>query len=54
MLNAQQKIIIRGFVTDSITGEALIGASVYETHTLKGCTSNEYGFYSITCRIYHQ
>lgn len=46
--NAQQKITISGFVNDSITGEALIGASVYETRTLKGCITNEYGFYSLS------
>lgn len=43
-----QKFTISGYVTDISTGEKLINASVYDANTLKGTTTNEYGFYSIT------
>ncbi len=38
---------ISGFVTDSTSGEALIGASLYETRSQRGSVTNKYGFYSI-------
>lgn len=46
--NAQQNHTISGFVYDNQTGEALIGANVYEIISKNGCVSNEYGFYSLT------
>ena len=45
---AQSRFTISGFVSDSSSGEALIGASVYDARTLNGTTSNVYGFYSLT------
>ncbi len=39
---------VSGFVRDKATGEALIGANVYEGHSFKGTTANAYGFYSLT------
>ena len=39
---------ISGYVYDSLTGEALIGANVMVKKLVKGTTSNEYGFYSLS------
>ena len=44
----QQKWTISGYITDSKTGEKLIGATVYDTVSKKGAGTNEYGFYSLT------
>jgi len=43
-----QNITISGYVTDKQTGERLIGANIYNETTLKGATTNNYGFYSLT------
>jgi len=43
-----QKYTISGYVKDNSSGEELIGANVYIKELLKGTTSNQYGFYSIT------
>lgn len=42
------KFTVSGRVTDKVSGEILIGASVYDTYTGKGTAPNEYGFYSLT------
>jgi outer membrane cobalamin receptor len=47
-LKAQHKITYCGYVTDALSGEVLIGATVYEINSGKGCTTNEFGYYSIT------
>lgn len=39
---------ISGFVEDAVTGEKLIGATVYAPGLHTGTTSNQYGFYSLT------
>ncbi|MEM7103441.1 MAG: TonB-dependent receptor [Bacteroidota bacterium] len=39
---------LSGYVTDRTSGEALIGANVYETRQFRGTTTNEYGFFSLT------
>lgn len=44
----QKKFTISGYVTDSLNGETLIGASIAVMGEGKGITSNQYGFYSIT------
>lgn len=46
--NAQPKYTLSGTITDSQTGEALIGANIYITSIQKGTTTNTYGYYSIT------
>ena len=48
-LSAQQaqKRIVRGYVLDSLSKETLIGASVYEKNSGKGCVTNDYGYYSL-------
>ena len=45
---AQQKFTISGYVKDHETGEFLIGSTVYIKEKLKGISTNQYGFYSIT------
>jgi hypothetical protein len=47
---AQIKITISGYIKDTKTGEALIGASIYITNEKRGTTSNAYGFYSISAK----
>ncbi len=42
------KFTISGYVRDRSSGEALIGTNIYEVNSLKGTTSNEYGFFSLT------
>jgi len=45
------RMIINGYVRDSLTGESIIGASIIASMadgTSKGVSSNQYGFYSIT------
>ena len=43
-----QKVTLNGYITDSLTGETLIGANLSEGRTGRGVSSNAYGFYSIT------
>lgn len=43
-----QKITISGYVTDAISAEKLIGATVYIPSLKVGTNTNVYGFYSIT------
>jgi len=40
-----QKLTISGFVKDASNGEALIGANVYVKETMKGTSTNVYGYY---------
>lgn len=43
-----QRFTIRGTIEDSLTGEKLISANVYDAVSLKGITTNAFGFYSLT------
>jgi outer membrane receptor for ferrienterochelin and colicin len=43
-----QNYAVSGYVRDAETGETLIGCSVYEKESNKGCFSNAYGFYTLT------
>ena len=43
-----KKITISGYITDSQTGEKIIGANIYFMGTNIGTTTNLYGFYSLT------
>ena len=45
---ATAAVTINGYVTDSQSGERLIGASVYDTVSHKGAVTNNSGFYSLT------
>lgn len=47
-LQAQKKFTISGTVKDANTGELLIGTNVYVKETIKGVTTNHYGYYSLT------
>ena len=47
-LFAQEKHTISGYVKEAESGEYLIGATVYLKENLKGVSTNQYGFYSIT------
>ncbi len=42
-----QSRVVSGFVKDSISGEMLIGATVYCPATQRGCVTNNFGFYSL-------
>ncbi|MBD0256017.1 MAG: TonB-dependent receptor [Cytophagales bacterium] len=39
---------VSGYVTDSTSGEALVGAALHETGSQRGTVSNKYGFYSLS------
>lgn len=39
---------LSGYVYDKETGEVLIGSTIFDLYTLKGTTTNEYGFYSLS------
>ncbi len=43
-----QKFTISGYIEDDTTGEKLIGANVFDSGSLKGTITNNYGFYSLT------
>lgn len=43
-----QKYTVSGYLNDEISGESLIGATVYDAKHKLGTTTNLYGFYSIT------
>lgn len=47
-LSAQSSFTISGFVSDSTSGEMLIGATVMAKGTSKGTVANVYGFYSLS------
>lgn len=47
-LQAQRKLTISGTVKDAETGETLIGTNIFTRETMKGVTSNHYGFYSLS------
>lgn len=47
-LQAQRKFTISGTVKDAATGETLIGTNIFTRETMKGVTSNHYGFYSLS------
>ncbi|MDR2286277.1 MAG: TonB-dependent receptor [Prevotellaceae bacterium] len=43
-----QNYTVSGYIRDAKTKEVLIGSNIYETEHKKGCTTNDYGFYSLT------
>lgn len=47
-LKARNYYTVNGYVKDSETGEALVGASVYNPVTNRGTITNEFGYYSFT------
>lgn len=42
-----QNTTISGYVRDAESGESLIGANVFDKNTLKGTTTNKFGYYSL-------
>ncbi len=46
--SSTQKYTISGYIKDSESGEVLIGATVYDSESKKGTSTNVYGFYSLT------
>jgi len=42
------QVIISGYVADSISGEKLIGANIFELKSKRGISTNVYGFYSLS------
>ncbi|NNE54708.1 MAG: carboxypeptidase-like regulatory domain-containing protein, partial [Flavobacteriales bacterium] len=48
LVSFSQKNTISGYITDSSTGEYLIGANVYSSQLNVGTSTNLYGFYSLT------
>ena len=47
-LSSQNNYTLSGHVSNQKSGEALIGATLIDSISLKGSTTNEYGFYSLT------
>ena len=45
---AQQKVTISGHITDSASGETLIGAGLVEGRSRQGAVTNNYGYYTLT------
>ena len=43
-----QKRTISGYVMDAASKETLIGATVFDRNSGKGCATNSYGFYTLT------
>lgn len=43
-----RRYTVSGYVRDTTSAETLISAAVYDTVSLRGTVTNEYGFYSIT------
>ncbi len=43
-----RKFTISGYIRDKSSGEAIIGANVYDQASFQGTTSNSYGFYSLS------
>ena len=43
-----QTYTISGYIKDAKNGESILGATVGAIGTAKGCTSNPYGFYSLS------
>ena len=46
--SAQEKFTISGFIRDSLSRETLIGASLQTKNPIKGISTNQYGYFSIT------
>lgn len=47
-LEKEKKYTISGFISDTETGEVLVGTNIVIRELRVGCTSNKYGFYSMT------
>ena len=45
-----QTITINGYISDSTSGEKLIGAVIFDNISKEGTTTNNYGFFSLTLK----
>ncbi len=45
-----QKRTISGYVMDAASKETLIGATIFDKNSGKGCATNSYGFYTLTLK----
>ncbi len=45
---SRQSFTISGYVSDAQSGERLLGTNIYDDSRLKGTTTNNYGFFSLT------
>jgi hypothetical protein len=45
---ARERHTVSGYIRDADSGEELIGVTVYAPELKSGCSSNVYGFYSLT------
>ena len=43
-----QRRTISGYVMDAASKETLIGATIFDKSSGKGCATNSYGFYTLT------
>jgi hypothetical protein len=48
---SSDKATVSGYVKDSISGESLLGATIYIKEIDKGAVANTYGFFSLTSTI---
>lgn len=49
-VGTKAQITISGYISDSASGERIIGANVYSPELRSGTTTNNYGFYSIALK----
>ena len=50
MTAAMAQHTVNGTITDKKTGETLIGATIYDTISKKGTTTNQHGRYTLTLK----
>nr|HPR33689.1 TonB-dependent receptor [Prolixibacteraceae bacterium] len=50
VLQLEGQVTLSGYISDSQTGERLIGATVFNTRTQKGTSTNAYGFFSLSLK----
>ena len=43
-----QRYTVSGYISDKETGETLISATIFDSNSTKGATSNNFGHYSLT------
>ena len=43
-----QRYTISGYISDAVTEETMIGATLYDRNSGNGTVTNAYGFYSLT------
>ena len=48
VITCAENFTISGYIRDKASDEAIIGATVLDRQSGKGCTTNEYGFYTLT------